>query len=338
MRECGVDISLITSLFRAEVHLDGYARQVREVAAQVQGAGRSLEVILVANEPAERERDLIRELAAALEAAGTARAMLLEVPRESLYASWNRGVRVAAGRCVGFWNVDDMRTAGALLEGFRLIEDGCALVYFPYDVLLPRRVLGRMIGFRRAHYRALPYDRAVFTQAMRGASFFLFARELYDRVGPFDEHFLIAGDFEWCARASDVTDFCAGTQLAGTFRLHGGNLSDTGNPLQQVEENIVHLRRGAWESVRPAEPGLMCACWEEWGYNETAIPPHIHDLLWDDRASDRWQSWLRERRRAQRRTAVSEALRAGPRFVINHTGLRPWLARLGVVKSATVDH
>ena len=47
----------------------------------------------------------LAHLAAALESAGTARVIELDVPRENLYASWNRG------------NVDDARYAGALIDG-----------------------------------------------------------------------------------------------------------------------------------------------------------------------------------------------------------------------------
>ncbi|MBN1200760.1 MAG: hypothetical protein JXJ20_02775 [Anaerolineae bacterium] len=335
-----MDISLITSLYRAETHLEAYRRHVLDVAAQVQTAGLALELILVANEPTDGERLHIRQMQTALEADQVAVMHVIEVKRETVYASWNRGMRAASGACLGPWNVDDVRTADALIEGQRLIAGGCDLVYFPYHVIRHIRLLGRVPIRRRSRVRAQPYNRDVFTRSMRGASFLLFARDLYQRVGPFDEHFRISGDFEWCVRVTDITDFCRGTQIGGTFTQHGGNLSDVGDPLQAVERNIIHLRRGVWQHITPADPDLMRACWTEWGdtgATTPAIPAHITALLWGENAADRWQRWLVDQRRARRRVLISEALRAVPRCVINRAGLRPLLARLGVVKSATVD-
>jgi hypothetical protein len=329
-----MDISLITSLYRSQSFLETYSHHVLNVAACLDKVGLGLEIVLVANDPSEQERQQISYLKERLEYAQTARFVLIEVPRETVYASWNRGVRASSGRCVGFWNIDDVRTPEALIEGHKLISDGCALVYFPYAVQMDNRVLGLFSVTRSTLYKARPYDREVFTRAMRGGSFWVFWRDLYDREGIFDENFKIAGDFEWCVRAAEITDFCPGTQLAGRFILHGGNLSDTGSPLQVVEDNIVHLRHGAWARITPADPDLMRQVWQAWGNQGTELPEEVQDKLWGPRAFDRWQAWLRQERARRRRKMVSRTLRRIPRFVIKHTGTRPLLARLGVVKSA----
>src|SRR5690606_21328144 len=102
--------SLITSLYRAEPHLAAYAGHVRNVAAQARAAGLSLEMVIVANDATERERALLAPLVAAGES-GELAVQVLHVPRETIYASWNRGVRAARGRCIGVWNADDAREA-----------------------------------------------------------------------------------------------------------------------------------------------------------------------------------------------------------------------------------
>ncbi|MBN2304805.1 MAG: hypothetical protein JXQ72_10030 [Anaerolineae bacterium] len=330
------DISLITSLYRADAYLEAYSRHVLDVAAELQTAGLNLEMVLVANEPSDRERALIRQLTADLDAIPAARAVVLDVPRESVYASWNRGVKTSVGRVVGFWNVDDIRTADALIEGHRMIMDGtngCAAVYFPYRVRRQNRMLDLFTIQHYTRYPAPPFDRDAFTRKMHGASFWLMGRDLYKRVGPFDAGFHISGDFEWCARAAQVANFCPGTENAGVFVLHGGNLSDSGDPRQGVEENVIHLRRGAWDRIEPAQPDLMRDCWLTWGRQESDPPPEIQDQLWGPGADERWQTWQRDQRTRQRRKRVERLLRAGPRFVIDRVGLRPWLARLGLVKS-----
>ena len=80
------DITIITSLYRAEAYLPVYTGRVLGVAAQVKAAGLALELALVANDPTDRERALISQLEGTLRDSGTATAIRLDVPREPLYA------------------------------------------------------------------------------------------------------------------------------------------------------------------------------------------------------------------------------------------------------------
>jgi glycosyltransferase involved in cell wall biosynthesis len=328
------DISLVTSLYRSEAFLKEYTRQVLDVAAHLkQDAGLMLEVVIVANDASEDERRWIRELTAGANMAGTPTIFPIYVERETLYASWNRGIQASSGRCVGVWNVDDVRTAGALAEGHQMISQGCGLVYFPFTLMYP----SRLIGMKRELYKAPPFNYDVFTKKMRSGPFIMFGRDTYDEVGPFGEHFKIAGDFDWCIRAADRVKVCPGTQHAGIFKIHGSNLSNVGNPLQQVEINIIQLRREAWANVDPADPELMRTLWEAWGSEGRALPPEIAERLWGAGSAERWKLWLKQEVQRRQRVMVSETLRKFPRYVINHTGLRPFFARLGIVKSAYVD-
>jgi GT2 family glycosyltransferase len=320
------DISLITSLFRSESHLESYSQYVLDSAARLKNAGLSLEVILVANEASELERDRIGQLAASAEASQTAAVLPLYVERETIYASWNRGVRAASGRCIGFWNMDDVREAGALIEGHRLIQEGCALVDFPL-IQVTRR---KWLPDRCVHFPA-PYNPNLITPKMGVGPFFLFARSLYEQAGPFDEHFRICGDFEWSARQVVRTScFCAGSSLGGRFVIHGANLSSTHNPLEWVEFNIILMRHDQWQTLRPVDPELMRATWVEWGCKGISAPDKIQDWLWGSGAAERWRCWQHTQRQMQR----SRVIRALLRWIIDHTGLRSALARLGIVKPA----
>ncbi|NDJ76701.1 MAG: hypothetical protein GYB65_10615 [Chloroflexi bacterium] len=332
-----MDISLITSVYRAATHLGSYAGYVVDVATRIRAVGLALEIIIVANDATPPERATLEQLAAATAQDATVRA--LYVPRETIYASWNRGIRAATGTTLGFWNVDDQRSAAALVEGHRLIQDGCRLVYFPFLEVQPRQVLGLWPVEREFPSRTPPFDRRDFSEHMYVGPFFLFVRDLYQQVGPFDEDFRIAGDFEWAVRAAAVTDFCHAPVLAGRFVLHGGNLSGTQNPLQQVEDNIIHLRREAWRCLLPAQPDLMRDCWFSWGSQGQSLSPEIEAQLWGPDAAARYAAWLREQqvqRRRRWRVQLAEMLRSAPRWVINRAGLRTYLARWGVVKSVAM--
>jgi hypothetical protein len=318
-------ISIVTSLYRAEAHLSTYRARVLDVSAQVQAAGLALEVVLIANDPTPAEQDHLQQLVDALGSS----AIRLDVPHESLYASWTRGIAASSGLCLAIWNVDDDRYADALIEGYRLIADGCEIVEFPFAAVREIRWLGRLTT---RHQRRLPpqYDPVNFGRKARTGPFFMFSRAVYDRVGPFDGHFLIAGDFDWCARpAARAAKFCPGAALSGTFFLHGTNLSGSGNPLEDVEDDVVLLRQGLWDELVPADPDLLAACWSEWGDLGTRdLPPDLEDRLWGAGACERWQASLR----ARRRKTIARRVRYLPRQIISRAGLRPLLARLGVVK------
>jgi hypothetical protein len=322
------DVSVITSLYQAKAHLADYLLRVQMVALQLKQAGVALEVVLVANDPSEWEQKILGDLARALETALTAAVIRLDVPREPLYASWNRGIRHSSGRALAIWNVDDDRTAAALIEGHRLIREGCGIVDFPFAG--SRTVHIGPFTFHPKREFPAQYDPANFRRKARTSPFFMFSRAIYEEVGPFDPHFRIAGDFDWCARpAALAATYCQGASLSGTFFLHGDNLSGSQNPLEAMEDDIVMLRRGMWDQLVPANPDLLEEAWTEWGdLGELDVPEEIQDRLWGLGARQRWRRWQRD----QRRKARMRRVRAVPRWIINHTRLRPLLAKIGIVR------
>src|SRR5262249_15348219 len=122
-----VDISLVTSLFRSDSFLPAYINLVSRAATALQAAGVSLEVVIVANDASPLERQLIEAFAAQ---ASSFQVIPVYVPRESVYASWNRGIQTGQGRVIGFWNADDVRDVGALVEAhLTLSAQGNRLIY-----------------------------------------------------------------------------------------------------------------------------------------------------------------------------------------------------------------
>jgi glycosyltransferase involved in cell wall biosynthesis len=316
-------ISLITSTYRAEAHLPKYIRHALEVGLQLATQGINVEYVIIANDPTPYETQSLREFQ---EEYGKVR--IIEVIREGVYASWNRGVRAAQGEIVGFWNVDDVRFSDPLCDGVKAIQEGCQLVYFAHTVV---RTDNRWQ--LRPHYQtydAIPYDATMHRRRMKCGPFFIFAKSLFELIGPFDERFTIAGDWEWCIRATQITDFCPIDRVAGYFWLHGANLSDIGNPVQTAEENIIRLMQGDVEQVVPVEPATMRRTWEHF---EIPVSDELQVRMWGAGAAERAIQYTIAKRRARQRAKMELAIRYIPRQVIDRTGLRPHLARFGIVKS-----
>ncbi len=141
-----MDISIVTSLYASRRHLAGFLERLEACLSAVEAHGYCAESIIVSNAPDRSER---RTLAAALDSSWWHdHGKLIVVPRETLYASWNRGLRASLGSAVCFWNVDDYRNPGAMQEGIDLIRQGHAVVRFPW-LYMEEREPTRSISKRR---------------------------------------------------------------------------------------------------------------------------------------------------------------------------------------------
>lgn len=276
-------ISIFTSCYRGAQHLPNYIAAINETVHAVAQQGIPIEVIFIANDPTPQEQVLFPQLDARY-------VTVHEVPRESLYASWNRGVELATGACLGPWNVDDTRTAEGLVAAYHAFSQGAELVDTPYMV----HVKGEGSELRTRMYNPTPIS----PKNCPGA-FFMFHRKLYDKAGPFDGRFRASGDFEWgtrpAVRAANVV-YLDG--VGGHFYVHGGNLSNGNNEREWVEINTILLWHQQYIVLRPVNPQFMHDLWEDWGHTGAALPQDVADWLWGDGAEARYAAYTRERNAA----------------------------------------
>ncbi len=246
-------ISIISSLYKSDRYLKRFQKALANFAQCLEKAGVDFEVIAIANEPTEKEKQLQKEFS------GQAWFSFVSVGRESVFATFNRGVNLAGGEFLGFWNVDDIRYAQAVIEAVNLFSEGAELVHFPFlikrylnlglfSLPLPTQKIDRQIPEFSAS------TKQQFLKGMVCGPFFMFTKSLYQKVGPFDEQFKIAGDFDWCARAVYKSEkFVKAKTLGGSFRVDGGGLSAGTNPRRVAENNIVYIRNRVWEKMQVAQ-------------------------------------------------------------------------------------
>jgi len=320
-----MNISLIASFYRVQTHLPSWIARAEALADAVARAGVTLEIVIVANDAQDDERTLIDAFAAYV-----SNINVLYVPRESLYASWNRGVKAAQGALIGFWNADDSRSVEAVLDAWRLCQAGAKLVYFPWTVV---RLHANGQGKHETQvYSQIPFDAAYHKRKFRAGPFFMFTPGLFQQVGDFDARFRIIGDWEWCNRAMSHTNFTPSLVNGGDFFIHGGNLSNTGSTRQVCEENVMRILGGMADEVIPAPPEEMRAVWKLWEA-DVQIPFEAAGKLWGAGAAEVWARWQIEEPRRKADVARQQKIRAFPKWLIDTLGLRPLLARLGIVKT-----
>ncbi|MCY4540208.1 MAG: hypothetical protein OXE52_18485 [Chloroflexi bacterium] len=306
-----MSVALISSLYRCEPHLSSFTAAVFGFAKQVSEAGVSVHYLPIANDASDYERTQINLLTREINANYYGRMTPVYVSRESLYASWNRGVAASQTPYIAFWNADDVRSTEGFIEGIHALQGGTNLVDFPFTQVSAVRRLGVFPQEQRLDVARL-FDPVSFGRGNGLGPFFMMSRALYQRVGPFDEAFRVAGDMEWAGRALAHARFHAGQSNGGDFLIHGDNLSNTGGDREDIEVNIIFLRRGEWRHLRPVHPRAQKDAWHSWGNTGGVhLPGEIEDFLWGTGAQERWRQYQRERRqgRVQRRIRLALAAR-----------------------------
>ena len=306
-----MSIALISSLYRSEKHLPTFTAAVFGFARQVSERGIEAHYLPIVNDASPREWEQINHLAQEINGHYYGRMTPHYVPRETLYASWNRAISLSPAACFAPWNADDIRFTDAFIEGYTALQDGADLVDFPFTRIMLSKRLGILPRAQRIH-APCPFDNARFTRRNGLGTFFMARKSLYEKLGPFDANFRVAGDTEWASRDLSTVKFQQGRAIGGEFLVHGGNLSNSRSEQEDIEVNLIFMRRGDWHHLRPANPRLMRETWETWGNPERiALPAEVADFLWGADAEARWQRYQRERRQppALRRLRLSLASR-----------------------------
>lgn len=306
-----MSLALISSLYRSEKHLPTFAAALFGFAKQVSQQAIEVHYLPIVNDASVHERETIDRLAREINANYYGQMTPVYIGRESLYASWNRGINLSRSAYFGAWNADDIRSADAFIEGYRALQDGANLVDFAFTRVSVHRRYGIFTRERRGHAPIL-FHPVQFARGNGLGPFFLASRELYRQVGPFDENFQVAGDMEWASRAQTHARFHGGRQIGGEFLIHGDNLSNSGADREDLEVNIIFMRRRAWDHLRPAHPGALRDAWFSWGRQRgIELPPEIEEFLWGPESLERWKRYRREKsqRGWQRRLRLALAAR-----------------------------
>ena len=226
-------VSIILSVYRAERYLHRYLQSVL-----AQSMLSDIELSIVHNDPSEEERAIIDKFS------GRIRMVRCEIPRERLYASWNRAIAQSHGEYLVCWNVDDLRSPDSL-ERMAWTLDDQPEAGWTYGDFVVSRSFGTLDGRR---VTAPEWTRDLATRGAIGGSFFMWRRSLLGSVGWFDEQFRSGGDFDYTVRLSLGSIGKKTPGVIGYFLNEHSGLSTSGN-LQPIERTVVQLRYGIYETL-----------------------------------------------------------------------------------------
>lgn len=269
-------LTVLASVYKGETYLEPYFEQLEN-----QSLFPETEIVFVANVPSAQEQSAL----AAFRQRYPEQVQVIEVPRESLGASWNRAWQAARAPLLAMWNIDDRRQPDSLeRQVSALNQNGWALSYGDY---ISVAAYGEEQGARRStpHYNPAHFARA-FAQ---GGAFWVLRKDLAARIGYFDEQFRTAADMDYSFRiAANRLPMGRVDGILGYFTDAEQGLSTReGGQEAVIERAAVQLRYGVFDKVHP---GMQLAAKQfrldhvqsfgEWQPVAGLVPSYASFLRW----------------------------------------------------------
>lgn len=231
-----IKISVITSLYRCEKFLDQFISHYFKTENI-----NECELILVHNDPSENELNTIKNYDWT-----SVNLVHLQVPREGLYTSWNRAIKIAKGKYIAVWNVDDIRTPRSLLsQSLALDESTSALCY------------GDFYGtnnyglFKDRFFQYPEYDgfkKGALRHHVIGC-FPMWRKDVHNEIGYFDEQFKLVSDYEFQLRVNAKYRMVKANEVLGHYLEYQSHKLSSNHLLQDTERAVVEFRYRYYDKV-----------------------------------------------------------------------------------------
>lgn len=226
-------ISIITSLYKSDQHLPSFIKRVKKMSKYLMKKGISHEFIILLNNPSEKEIEILER--------PLHRVRIIPRNLETIYATWNEGVKNASYENICLWNVDDRRFGKAIIDGLKDLAKDIDIVYFPFIYFRYLKIgKFKLLAKIKIFYPPL-FDKKRFIKEMHCGPFFMTKKSAFSKIGLFDSEYTVAGDFEWCARAaSKGLKFRRNSSIAGIFTSDGTTLSGSHSLKHSQENEKIH--------------------------------------------------------------------------------------------------
>lgn len=235
-----IKISVLTSLYNCEAFLPNYLAALERIEGKD-----IIEVLLLHNAPKKTELEIINGFLS-----GKDYATHIVIPeRESLYRTWNRGIRLAKGEYVTVWNVDDVRFPNSVLKQAEILDKNPEAAIAYGDIWVSKNY-GECSGFRTDS----PVDNhnKDFFKQYHISCFQMWRKSIHETIGYYDEQLKCVADFDFQIRAALHYPFVKTDSLLGIY-LEDQPHKLSANGLSDMERNIIYLRYGAYQHLNFSE-------------------------------------------------------------------------------------
>ena len=231
-------ISVLTSLYNCDQYLTGYFDALNKITNLYE-----VEVLLLHNEPSESELFLIKE---AITCLPFVRHIVIP-KRESLYATWNRGIKLANGKYIAVWNVDDVRIPNSLFLQSKTLDEHPEETMTYGDMILNTKY-GSTAG-KLVQAPAYPIKKFDFLRSHYIGCFPMWRKEIHNILGYFDEQFRLVGDYEFQIRVVRAFPLVKTEALIGYYLTSVPSKLSSNSSIQNIERTAVEVRYGVFDKM-----------------------------------------------------------------------------------------
>jgi len=230
-----IKVSVISSCYK----MGNYLKIFLELLPQ-QTLFKNIEIVLNHHEPSKKEVELVKKFQKKYPGRLNHLINKSVIP---LYSSWNRCIRNSKGKYLAIWNIDDLRTENSLELQYNIIKnDNVGFVYGNYTSV---KKFGSKNGFFINHRK---FNKSELIRSMILGPFFMFKKNLCNKIGFFDEQFKVAGDFDFAIRLALKSKGKMIKENLGYY-LNKNGLSTRPNSLQSIEKDQICFRYGIFDKI-----------------------------------------------------------------------------------------
>lgn len=149
---------------------------------------------------------------------------ILSEPDKGVYDAFNKGIKLATGDVIGFLNSDDIfyneNSIQEIVDAFS--NNKTDIVYGNLDYVNEGSKVIR-------NWISKPYEKGLVKKAwMPAHPTFYCKKEVYDRLGGYNDSFKIAGDFELCLRFLEINNIPSFYLNKKIVKMLVGGISNSG--------------------------------------------------------------------------------------------------------------
>jgi glycosyltransferase involved in cell wall biosynthesis/cyclopropane fatty-acyl-phospholipid synthase-like methyltransferase len=249
-------VSAIVSTYNSEIFIRGCLQDLVEQTLHKKG---ELEIIVIDSYSEQNEQSIVREFQAKYQ-----NIVYYRTPaRETLYASWNRAIKMSRGKYITNANTDDRHRPDALeiMTKYLDLHPITSLVYA--NQLISTGVNDTWATTQAHQYLNWPpFDyKELERQCICGPQP-MWRKSLHEKYGYFRSEFTAAGDYEFWLRIGKTENFVHLPEILGIYYHNPQGLSTSGSapldePCRIWEEYGIHR-----EGIVPANVTATISLWE----------------------------------------------------------------------------
>jgi glycosyltransferase involved in cell wall biosynthesis len=227
-------VSAIVSTYNAERFIKGL---LDDLLAQT--IGKRLEIIIIDSGSPEYEGDIVREYQK-----NHSNIKYERTERETVYAAWNRGIKMASGKYITNANTDDRHRVDAyeVMANYLDEHPEYALVYS--DTLVTYKENETFeANSAKAIFKLPEYDHS---ELIGGYCYIgpmpMWRKSIHDNIGYFDPEFVTSGDYDFWLKASEMYNFKKINQTLGIYVKRNDSVEHSNKEARLIEDSIIKYK------------------------------------------------------------------------------------------------